>query len=215
MRGYSPGLAALETSVLVTVVFAIGMGAVAVISYFGEVSSTNRAVDELVVADAVKPLRLRMNEGTGVYDLNATGLSAYLTATLANLEQRIGTAIPYKIELQYQVFNINPDSGAFVSFAASSGNSVSAGSFARVIAQCPEMGVMFNAESTRTVSGGASALAMRIGSGRYLPMSVVVGVRVLRDLSDTGTGVLYRIVTQEPLVAYSCKSFFLRSGVEG
>jgi hypothetical protein len=214
MRGYSKGLAALETSMLVAVVFSLGMGAVAVLSYIGEVSAINRVVDELVVADAVKPLRLRMNQGTVVHEVNQDGLTAYLAATLTKLQQQIGTATPYRIELQYQVVNIDQDSGGFTGFNAASA-AVNAGTSSSAVAGCPPIGSMLISEAARTIANGPSALAVRIGVGRYLPMSVMVGVRVLRDLSGTGTGVLYQSVTQQPLVAFSCKTFFLRSGVEG
>lgn len=221
------GIAVLESSVLVTVLFSFAMAAVAVLSYLGEISATHRAVDELVVADTVKPLRVTMNEGTVTYAVNTTALSSFLANTLQRLQERIGSASPHRVELQYQVLNINQSTGAFAGFQASSGNFVSAGAFAGTSTACQEMGVMFAAASTEVGANNRSSYAVPTGvSGlplwsnptearNYLPMSVLVGVRVLRDLDNTGVGQLYKAITQAPLIAVSCKAIVLRGDVEG
>jgi hypothetical protein len=218
------GIAVLETSVLVTVLFSFAMAAVGLLSYLGEVSATHRAVDELVVADSVKPLRVTMNQGTVAFSLNSNGLASYLSTVLQRLQDRIGSGTPYRIELQYQVMNVNESTGVFTGFQASAGNFVSAGTFAGTSTSCQELGVMFAAASTQVgannrstyaVPTGVSGLSSAATARNYLPMSVLVGVRVLRDLDSTGVGQLYKAITQAPLIAVSCKTLVLRGDVEG
>lgn len=222
------GFATLETSILVTVLFSIGMGAAGLISFLGEQSAINRAVDELVLADGVKPLRFSLTQESVTYSVNATALDGYLTSTLSKLQSRIGTAAPYKIELQYQVLRFNEATGAYQGVEAVPGNYLSAGSSTASATVCPEMGALLTAEAARVGGGGKPLYALPsgvfgVGFGSqntarlrdYLPRSVLLGVRVLRDLSSTGTGQLYRLITQQALIATSCKVVFLRGDIEG
>jgi hypothetical protein len=191
------------------------MGAIGLLGYLGEISATNRAVDELIVADGVKPLRFTVVQGSATYSLNANGLDSYLTTTMSKLQNRIDTAQPYKIELQYQVLNINQTTGQFTGFQATSGNFRTSGSFSGAAATCPEMGSMLTTATGSSSSSGASMYAVPRPPSGYLPMSIMVGVRVLRDLSGAGVGQLYKFITQQPLTVSSCKVVVLRGEVEG
>ncbi|NDC38964.1 MAG: hypothetical protein EBZ48_13090, partial [Proteobacteria bacterium] len=183
--------------------------------YIGEISSLHRTVDELVLADGVKPIRFGMSQGTVTYTTNAPALDTYLSDLLTKLRSRVDLSQPYRMELQYQVLSINQSTGAFGGFQASSGNTRIEGGFAGTTPICPEMGAMLSAAATTQGAGGVAAFAVPRPPSGYLPISVIMGVRVLRDLSATGVGQLYSFVNQQPLIVASCKVLFLRGDVEG
>lgn len=214
------GIASLETAALIMLVAVFGMGGVAVVGYLGELSKLNRIVDQALIADSIKPFRLSSDGINGItLELNNLELASYLDRTLDTLRAEIGAELPYRIELQYAVLRINQSSGSFEGFEAVAGSTRSAGNFNTPSNVCPELPSRLLGLSQEVQADGSSRYAIPSGisginGGSFLPRSVVVLARVLKDLRSTSGGILYATALDEIPSAVSCKSILLRGEVQ-
>lgn len=225
----SRGITLLETAGITVVLGALLFMALGMADLYSKKISLERSVAKGLSLVDENPLAVLMSSGG---DLSMKVRDEELTKNIElavreaekDIEEGfhdIETPSKYRIEALYQEAEVDPQTGAFTGFGlpsviASRGNLIIDEAVDRKADLFEAFSKLADMKSVDESSALAEPSTQRTANGqgwRYLPQSVLIGMRIIIDTQDTPANLIQRALG-DPLQLYDIKAVHLRGGLQ-
>ena len=176
------GFATLESAMIVTALFAVALGVLALVDYLNRTEATYRSLDREIHNSRVKSLAIVSDSAQEEFALRVN--EAELRRFVDRVSERLsGSAI----EVGYTVAEIDPTSGALQGVRPTGYRAARGGVAPRATSECPGLnteGARFAEELSAQVPSNLAVPDGGTSQIRYLSEAVLIIARAQVDLSD-------------------------------